>query len=362
MIEGNRRMNSKERVLTALKRREPDRLPTFEWDIDKSVIHALCPGGSSFDFVKSMGLDAVVVSPNYQLAKIGKNLYRDEWGVVRKKGHESYLIPLEDKAPIRTRADFFRYKPPDPITPNRFDNLIKAIEQFKGEKAIIIKIRDAFSTPRDLMGYTNLLMNVKLDPQFVKELADLSIKHYLVVGLEAIKLGADIIVTGDDYCDNLGPLMSPKSFKECFLPGFKKMVNQIKKAGAYFIKHTDGNIMPLIDMFIETGIDCIDPIDPIAGLNIVKIKNKYGGIAAIKGNINCAATLSNCSIKEVQKEVIECIMKVSPGGGHIISSSNSIHSGVKPENYKAMLETIHEHGTYPIDVDRLYKEIGILKK
>ena len=94
-------MNSKERVLTALKRLEPDRLPTFEWDIDKSVIHALCPGGSSFDFVKSMGLDAVVVSPNYQLAKIGKNLYRDEWGVVRKKGHESYLIPLEDKAPIR---------------------------------------------------------------------------------------------------------------------------------------------------------------------------------------------------------------------------------------------------------------------
>lgn len=354
-------MTAKERVITALKRCEPDRVPTFEWSIDQNVIQALCPGASYFDFVDKMDLDACVVSPNYQLEKLGEGLYRDEWDVVRKKGHEAYLIPLEEKAPIRSKKDSRDYTPPEPLTKNRFDTLKEAIERFKGKKAIIVKIRDAFSTPRDLRGYSRFLMDVVLDPGIVRELVTLSIEHNMVVGLEAIKLGADIVVTGDDYADNSGPLISPRSFHDLFLPGFRKLVNHLKKSGAYFIKHTDGNIMLLIDGFIDAGIDCIDPIDPVAGMDITEIKKKFRAKVAIKGNINCADTLSNKSVGDVVREVKECILKASPGGGHIISSSNSIHSGVKPENYRAMLETLWEYGTYPIDTERIERELNISK-
>ena len=124
-------MNSKDRVITALGRYEPDRVPTFEWEIDENVIQALCPGSGYFDFIEKMDLDAVVVSPNYEIEEIGENLYRDEWGVVRKRGHEAYPIPLEDQAPIKTRQDLQRYMPPPPITSNRFDALRKAVERFK---------------------------------------------------------------------------------------------------------------------------------------------------------------------------------------------------------------------------------------
>ncbi len=352
-------MTAKERVITALKRREPDRVPTFEWSIDQNVIEALCPGASYFDFLEKMDHDAVVVSPNYQLEKIGEGLYRDEWGVVRKKGYEVYPIPLEDEAPISRKGDLRQYTPPKPLTENRFDTLNKALERFLGRKAIIFKIRDALSTPRDLRGYSKFLMDVVLNPDLVRELVTLSIEHNVAVGLEAIKLGADIVVTGDDYADNSGPLISPRSFHNLFLPGFRKLVSYIKKSGAYFIKHTDGNIMLLIDGFIDAGIDCIDPIDPVAGMDITEIKKKYKEKVAIKGNINCADTLSNRSVADVVREVKECILKASPGGGHIISSSNSIHSGVKPENYRAMLDTIREYGTYPIDTESLERELGI---
>lgn len=352
-------MTSLERVITSLKRSEPDRVPTFEWDIDKGVIQALCPGASHFEFVDNMDLDAVVVSPNYQMEKIGENLYRDEWGVVRRVGYEAYPIPMEEKAPICNQKDFKRYIPPNPITENRFDTLKEAVKRFKGRKAIIVKIRDAFSTPRDLRGYSGFLMDVALNPTLVRDLVELSIEHNIAVGVEAIKLGSDIIVTGDDYADNSGPLISPKSFAEYFLPGIRKLVKEIKKSKAFFIKHTDGNIMLLIDWLIDAGIDCIDPIDPLAGMDIAEIKNKYTKKVAIKGNIDCAYTLSNRSIRDVEKEVKECILKASPGGGHIISSSNSIHAGVKPENYNAMLETIHEYGTYPIDIERIKKELKI---
>jgi uroporphyrinogen decarboxylase len=62
-------------------------------------------------------------------------------------------------------------------------------------------------------------------------------------------------------------------------------------------------------------------------------------------------------VEDVVREVKECILQVSPGGGHIISSSNTIHSGVLSENYRVMLETIKEYGVYPIDTERIEKEL-----
>jgi uroporphyrinogen decarboxylase len=52
--------------------------------------------------------------------------------------------------------------------------------------------------------------------------------------------------------------------------------------------------------------------------------------------------------EEVRRATLECIRKASPGGGHILSSSNIIHRGVPPENYLAMIETAKEYGKYPI--------------
>ncbi len=66
------------------------------------------------------------------------------------------------------------------------------------------------------------------------------------------------------------------------------------------------------------------------------------------GNVHCSHLLSFRTPDEVRQAVRECIAAPSPGGGHILSSSNSIHSGVKPENYVAMVEAVHEFGRYPI--------------
>jgi uroporphyrinogen decarboxylase len=108
--------------------------------------------------------------------------------------------------------------------------------------------------------------------------------------------------------------------------------------------------MPLLDMIIDSGIDCLDPIDPLAGLDIADIKKKYGDRIAVKGNIDCAHTLTFGSVEDVVKETLEVIRKAGPGGGIIISSSNSIHSAVKPGNYLAMINTIRTYGKYPISL------------
>jgi len=104
-------------------------------------------------------------------------------------------------------------------------------------------------------------------------------------------------------------------------------------------------------MIIDSGIDCLDPIDPVAGMNLGEIKRKYGERICIKGNVDCANTLTLHGVEETIGETKKCIETAGPGGGYILSSSNTIHASVKPENYTAMLDTWKKYRNYPISID-----------
>jgi uroporphyrinogen decarboxylase len=91
----------------------------------------------------------------------------------------------------------------------------------------------------------------------------------------------------------------------------------------------------------------LDPIDPQAGMDLGEVKAKYGQRVALKGNVDCAQLLTFGTPDEVVTATKEALRKGMPGGGFILSSSNSIHSAVKPENYAAMLRTLQECGRYP---------------
>ncbi len=103
-------------------------------------------------------------------------------------------------------------------------------------------------------------------------------------------------------------------------------------------------------MIVDSGIDCLDPIDPMGGMDLAEVKAKYGHRIALKGNVDCAHLMSFGHPAEVVEATKEALRKGAPGGGYILSSSNSIHSAVKPENYKAMLDTLKEYGGYPISL------------
>ena len=129
------------------------------------------------------------------------------------------------------------------------------------------------------------------------------------------------------------------------------MVKGFHDHGLPVIKHTDGNIMPLMDMLLDAGFDCLDPIDPLGGMDMAYMKRTYGGVMALKGNVNCATTLVSGTAEEVVRETLGVIQAAAAGGGLIVSSSNSIHSSVAPLNYLAMLNTIRAYGRYPIKLD-----------
>ncbi len=343
-------MNSLERVKTALQRKQPDRVPFFECVIDAGVMDALLPGCDYYRFNDFIGLDNASQNrsswsrENVEFIDEEKGIFRDKWGVIRAFGLESTPVPLE--GPIKRPEDLKTYEPPDPHADDALGHLPEVIQRYKGKKAISAICRDAYFNPAFLRGTEQFLMDMIERPKFVHELIEVTQSHDVPAMVRMVEAGADVVVFGDDYADKNSTLMSPKHFKEFILPGLKRCVDAAHDAGALVVKHTDGNIMGIIDMIVETGIDALNPIEPQAGMDIGLIKREYGDRIAIVGNIDCGYLLSQAPVDEVRRVTRQTIAAAAPGGGYLLSSSNSIHSSVKPENFMAMVETLREFGGY----------------
>ncbi len=338
-------MTSEERVLRVLQRQEPDHVPHFEWMVDRRVREALCPGSkSNNDFAVKMGHDAVIFDPLFKKERVDADRWLSEWGFVIQDNNEEHGIEVE--SPIKTMADFEQYTPPDPRLPERYATIEEGVEKYKGDKAVIVHLNDVFSLPRYLMGMQDLLMAIALEPELVKALVEMSVDINLELAKQVAARGVRIVYTGDDIAYNKGLLMSPKHFRELLYPGFCRVMSGFKELGLYVIKHTDGNLWAIMDLLVGSGIDCLDPIDPQAGMDLGEVKAKYGERIALKGNVDCADLMTFGTPEEVVEATKVALSQGMPGGGYILSSSNSIHSAVKPENYKAMLDTLQEHGRY----------------
>jgi len=343
-------MNSLERVTAALGRRRPDRVPLFECVIDHRVMDALLPGGDYFQFNDWIGLDNVSQNrsswsrENVEFVDEARGLFRDKWGVIRAFGPESTPAPVE--GPIKKPEDLKHYQAPDPNADDVLGQLPEIIARYKGRKAVSAICRDAFFNPAFLRGTTQYLMDMVDHPRLVHELVEVCLSYDIPAMQRMVAAGCDVVVFGDDYADKNATLMSPRHFEQFVLPGLKRCVDAAHEAGAYVVKHTDGNIMGVLDMIVSTGIDALNPLEPQAGMDIGLIKERYGDRIALVGNIDCGYLLSQAPIEEVREVTRKTIETVKPGGGYMLSSSNSIHSSVKPENFMAMVETLRQCGGY----------------
>jgi len=340
-------MNSRERCLAAIRREQPDRVPVWELIVNQPVIDGLYPEGITYhDFVERE-LDGVTVVENQRTEDVGDGHYRDEWGIVWQE--DAFGIGYAVGHPLESWDALDGYSAPDPEADHRLETLQYLIDRFGGDKAIVFLGHDTFEFCHYLRGMDQLFMDFVLYPDKVHQLSRIIIDYKKRVMQRALEMGADIGLTGDDYCHRQAPMMSPTHFAEFIQPYLAEIVEVTHAAGAPFVKHTDGNIWPILEMMADTGIDAIDPLEPIANMDIGKVKEAWGDRLAVCGNVDCGELLSRGTPEQVVEATMETIAKGSPGGGHILASSNSIHPAVKPENYRAMLDTAAKWGTYPLD-------------
>ena len=349
-------MTGKARIITALNRGMPDRVPTMEWVLHPEVMKNMNGAGSDIEFAVQTGLDGIAVSLDYTKDIIDDKHFIDEWGVTRVS-YDDYPNPVG--YPIKTMADFEKFVVPDPDAEHRFDRIKNAMNQIGDEIAVVARVKDVISHPRDLMGFEDFLMAFYLDPELIEALMNMCIDHSTRIAKNLVELGVQAIVVGDDIANNTGLLMSPAMYLEQVYPYFKELVGNFKELGLLVIKHSDGDLRAILPELVDSGIDCLDPIDPLGSMDMGYMKKTYGSRIALKGNVDCVKTLVNKPIEQVRNETIQCILEGSVGGGHIISSSNSIHRGISPQNYQVFLNTVKEFGVYPIDENKLRKVISM---
>ena len=185
-------------------------------------------------------------------------------------------------------------------------------------------------------------------PGLIERYLDARLKQALILGEAMLKRGVDGLHGGYDWASGAGPIFSPRHFRKFVFPRLKQITDLCHRYGGVYVKHTDGNVNALLDDMIAAGVDGFQAIEPRAGMDIAAIKQQYGDRLTLIGNVDCSTVLVDGPVEAVREATIHVIQSAARGGGFLLSTSNSVHPGVKPEYYLAMLETAHEVGSYPI--------------
>ena len=208
------------------------------------------------------------------------------------------------------------------------------------------------------MGFEDFLMAFYLDTELIEALMKMCVEHSTRIAKNLVELGVQAIVVGDDIANNTGLLMRPEMYLEQVYPYFKELVGNFKKLGLLVIKHSDGDLRAVLPELVDSGIDCLDPIDPLGSMDMGYMKKTYGDRIALKGNVDCVETLVDKPADQVRKETVKVYAGRLYRRRSYYSSSNSIHRGISPQNYQVFLNTVKEFGVYPIDENKLREVIS----
>lgn len=205
-----------------------------------------------------------------------------------------------------------------------------------------------------MQGMETFLMNMARDPDFARALMEriaVYCKQLMGRFLEELGDNVDIIKIGDDLGTQESLMISPKMYRELLKPIHADFISFIKaRTNARVLFHSDGDVAPLIDDFVEIGVDILNPIQTSAGTmsDLPSLKKRHGNNIVFCGGIDSHRILPYGSPAEVRQEVKRVIDILGPGGGCMIGAVHTVMNDVPPENVLAMVDAVEEFGHYPL--------------
>ncbi len=352
-------MNSKQRILTALSKEQPDRVPIMEV-IDERILSKLaCILGIEVEqpdeglgplhllamVAEEVGLDYVEVPLGMGEECIDDTRVRDRYGCIFSKSEHGMKVPLD--GPVKCRDDLASLDLVSGIREDDFAGLKYTVDRLGDHMAVGLFCMDPFKISWLLRGgMQELLMDFVVDPQLVLGLARVTTDYDRSLIETAADMGVRVLSIDGDLASEMNTLMSPIHYRRYIKPYQKELIECAHQRGMKVFKHSDGNVWPILDDFIEIGFDGYNPIQPQC-MDIAEVKRHTAGRICLIGNIDCRYLLCSGTEEEVEEAVRHTIEVAAPGGGYILSSSNSIHPGVKPENFLAMISAAKSYGLYP---------------
>lgn len=316
-------MTVKERFIKALKR-EPltGLVPHFEL-VFYLTMESLCkvhPTHRNFSQWNQMSKEEKKAQ-NYDIAQV----YVD---TARKYDHSAIFV----------HSDMGDYERTVPV--------LEAIRNISGDEFFIMMHGDTtFSIPNgdDMLEFTAQLYE---EPEKLHEAskrnnenASKNAKKYMGTGL------LDGLALCSDYCFNTNPFFNTEMFDEFIVPYLKEIIKIYRSMGYYTIKHTDGNIMPILKQMVDCEPDAIHSLDPQGGVNLGKVKKLCGDKVCLIGNVNCGL-LQTGTDEECIADIKRALKQGMDGWGYIFSTSNCVYTGMPLKRYDLMQKIWHEFGVY----------------
>ena len=183
------------------------------------------------------------------------------------------------------------------------------------------------------------------DPESIDQLAREHLQEGLALAKRFRDLGVEAMFTASDIADNHGPFFNLTQMQRFVLPYLNTWAERIKELGCYAILHTDGNILPFLEMLADSGIHALQAIDPVAGMDIREVKKRIGHQLCICGNLDCGLLLTG-SAQRIYEETRDLLLDCKAGGGFVLGASNAVQQETPLGNYRAMIDAWRAHGKY----------------
>ena len=375
-------MTHRERVLSALAHRAPDRVPvdlgaTYSTSINVRAYSALrawlglppepspafllpraaqvIPGE---DIVSQFGLDARPVvlgaADRDPGGSLSKETYIDEWGVTWTKPDQGHFINTDGpfyRLVNPTVGDLEGYNWPDPDNPGRYRGLRERAKFLHDttDHAVVLNLWVGLVHLAEFVrGFAQWLEDLLANPAFAQALMD-RIAYFWVRGTERALAEAgefiDVVAIVEDLGTQQGPIIRPEVYRRMIKPHHRRMMGVVKQHGKRLFLHSCGAVTAFIPDFIEMGVDALNPVQVSAkGMDTKTLKREFGRDLSFWGAIDTGIVLPYGTPDDVRAEVKRRIDDLAGNGGYILAAVHNIQPEVPPQNVAAMYEAALEYG------------------
>lgn len=250
-------------------------------------------------------------------------------------------IPKVLEPPVKTIEDWNRIKYRlDPSTTGRLA-LLEPLLSIEGASdwPLCVYIPGLFGTLRHLLGLERLFISYRKEPELILEIS----RHWVylwknVIGKVCDSRRPELVSLWEDMCYLNGPMIGPSTFERFMLPFYEELISFCRKklripaAGV----DTDGNLTPLIPLFIRAGINMIYPFEVQAGMDILEVRRQYPDEFVIWGGID--KRILEKPKEEIEREIRRIVPPMLEKGGYIPAIDHAVHPGTPYENWLFFLE------------------------
>ncbi len=366
-------MNAKTRVLKALRRVDgnPDRIPIqfdlcrqltdvfgkklgIEPDYALSYYEDLTYRISANEIRTRMGSDVVVVggtvATGYVPETVSENITKNEFGMFMKPTPlyvEVVKCPLDQ---AETLEDIENYLFPDAYAPGRFEKAKQDIDAFGNEFFVIGDVEiSLFEMAWHLTGLEKYMMAMLMEEPWLERLNDRVEEWSTGLALQLVKAGVDAIWLGEDLGTQTSTLISPEDWRIKFKYRHQRMIETLRREnpGIIIIMHSDGAVAPLLDDFIEMGVDVYNPVQPnVPGSDPQELKEKYGSRMTFFGGIDQQELLPSGNIEQIRNEIRRRIEILGKDRGYLLAPAHILQADISPDTVTEMIRAAKEFGGY----------------